>query len=102
MSSKKNRTLTLPGPFLIGTISTAMAKCGKPNCHCRTDPSKRHGPYYRWTGVIKGKPTTITLTEQEAEECKKRIAHWRSAQKKLALMAQQDLARAPWVARKKT
>jgi hypothetical protein len=35
--------------FSKGTVLARMIKCGKPQCACRTKPSKRHGPYYEWT-----------------------------------------------------
>src|SRR5262249_20286093 len=43
------------------------------DCRCRLDRKYQHGPYYRWTGWINGKPTTKTITEEVARECQKRI-----------------------------
>jgi hypothetical protein len=88
--------LTSPGPVLPGRVSQARAQCGKRNCRCRTDPAKRHGPYYRWTGILEGKSTTVTITKEEAQECARRIRNWKRLQKKLALLVTQALARAPW------
>ena len=93
---KQKITLSAVGPVLPGTVSTAMAKCGKANCRCKTDPEFLHGPYYRWTGAIDGKQTTITLSEEEAEECLRRIKNWKKLQGKIALIRDQALARAPW------
>lgn len=59
-----------------------------------------HGPYYRWTGMLNGKQTTITLTKEEAQECAKRIKNWSRLQQKLALIRDQALASAPWTERK--
>ena len=72
MSSKK-LIIIATGPILSGTISIAHAKCGKATCRCRQDSNYLHGPYYRWTGWINGKPTTKTVTEEVARECQKRI-----------------------------
>lgn len=84
---------------LPGTVSEAMAKCGKKNCRCNKDPSQMHGPYYRWTGTIDGKRTTITLTKEEADECRKRIKNWKKLQKDMALIEKKALSRAPWTDR---
>jgi len=73
-----------------------MAKCGKKNCRCKVDPEFLHGPYYRWTGAIDGKQTTVTLTKMEAGECLRRIENWKKLQKKIALIKDQALQRAPW------
>ena len=35
--------------FCKGTLLKRMMKCGKPQCACRQDPAKRHGPYFEWT-----------------------------------------------------
>ena len=64
--SREKITITSPGPILPGTISTAHGKCGKPTCRCRQDPKYLHGPYYRWTGWINGKPTTKAISEDVA------------------------------------
>ncbi|MBF0104478.1 MAG: hypothetical protein HQM16_04020 [Deltaproteobacteria bacterium] len=84
------------GPVLPGSVTIAMAKCGKPTCVCQTDPEKRHGPYYRWTGVVDGKRTTITITEKEASECRRRIKNWNRFQQKLTLIIKNAMSRAPW------
>ena len=93
---KQKITLSISGPVLPGTVSTAMAKCGKKNCRCKTDPDCLHGPYYRWTGALDGKQTTITLSKEEADECSKRIENWKKLQEKIALIREQSLSRAPW------
>ena len=53
-------------PLMPGSISTARSTCGKPQCACHQDPGKRHGVYYRWTGVLAGKRTTKTVSREEA------------------------------------
>jgi len=84
------------GPVLPGSVTSAMAKCGKSTCICQTDAEKRHGPYYRWTGVIDGRRTTVTITEQESNECRKRIKNWKRLQQELTLIVEKAMARAPW------
>jgi hypothetical protein len=83
-------------PLLPGSLSTARSTCGKPNCACKAKPPKLHGPYYRWTGFLRGKRTTKTLTPQEARECRKRIAHYRALEKQISQLVRQALQDAPW------
>lgn len=100
MSTKKYTiTLILDGPILPGSISTAKSTCGKPNCACKERPPRLHGKYYRWTGFADGKRTTITITEEEAEECQKRIKNYRELQKKLDALIKKAISEAPWKAR---
>jgi hypothetical protein len=89
-------TLRVTLPLLPGCVSTARSTCGKPNCRCKAKPPKLHGPYYRWTGLLQGKPTTKTLTLAEARECRRRIAHFRALEKQISQLVRQALKEAPW------
>ena len=93
-TQKQKLTLTLP--ILPGSISTAKSTCGKPRCVCHRDSDKRHGLYYRWTGLIDGKRTTKTLSRAQAEECRRRIRNYRQFQKQMASLVAQALKNAPW------
>jgi hypothetical protein len=95
MSSEKV-TIVATGPILPGTISTAYAKCGKPTCRCHKGPKFLHGPYYRWTGWINGKPTTKTISEEVARECQKRIENYKELQKKIDKIVVAAIDQAPW------
>jgi len=88
--------ITAAGPILPGTISIARAKCGKVTCRCHQDPNYLHGPYYRWTGWINGKPTTKTLSQEIARECQKRIENYKELQKKIERTIADALDQAPW------
>lgn len=57
--------------ILTGTILKKYKKCGKPNCKCMKDEKYLHGPYFIWTRKEKGKTITKTITQKQAEECKK-------------------------------
>ena len=92
----KTLTLRVTLPLLPGCVSTARSTCGKPNCRCKAKPPKLHGPYYRWTGLLGGKPTTKTLTPAEARECRRRIAHYRTLEKQIRQLVRQALQDAPW------
>lgn len=92
-------TIEVTLPILPGSISTAWSTCGKPQCACHQDPEKRHGPYYRWTGVLQGKRTTKTLSREEALACQDRIRNYRVLQKSLEALLRQALEDAPWAHR---
>ena len=95
-SPQKTFTLHVTLPLLPGSLSTARSTCGKPNCACKAKPPKLHGPYYRWTGFLEGKRTTKTLTAEQARECNKRIAHFRTLEKQIRRLVRQALQEAPW------
>jgi len=52
--------------FCKGTVLKRMMKCGKAQCACRTDPTKRHGPYFEWTYKANGKTVNVKLTPDAA------------------------------------
>jgi hypothetical protein len=80
-----------------GSISEAYAKCGNKNCRCQTNKKYLHGPYYRWTGFIKGKRTTKTLTETQMKECLIRIKNFKLFQNKIDELINESIKNAPWV-----
>ena len=95
-SETKKLWLRLDLPFLPGCISTVRSRCGRPRCVCKGKPPKLHGPYYRWTGLVDGKPTTVTLSPAEARECQRRIRRFRRLQERLQRWIAQAMRRAPW------
>lgn len=52
--------------FSKGTLLARLVRCGKPQCACSQDPSKRHGPYYEWTYKAQGKTVTVRLVPEAA------------------------------------
>ncbi len=53
------------GFALPGTLIERSMRCGKPNCGCKADPPRLHGPYHQWTRKIDGKTVTVNLTEEQ-------------------------------------
>jgi len=47
-------------------------RCAKPNCACKAEPPKLHGPYHQWTRKIENKTFTVNLTDDQHE----RYAAW--------------------------
>ncbi len=95
-SQTKTLWLRLDWPLLPGCISTVRSRCGRARCVCKAKPPKLHGPYYRWTGLVDGKPTTITLSTAEARECERRIRRFRRLQERLHTWTNRAMRRAPW------
>jgi hypothetical protein len=94
--------LQVDWPILPGSISTAKSKCGQPNCACKRKKSPLlHGTYYRWTGVIRGKRTTKTISKEAAQECKRRIRSFRQLQKQIDTLLVDALDNAPWLSETK-
>jgi hypothetical protein len=86
------------GPILPGSLSIApKSQCGKPNCACKSNRAKWHGPYHRWTGFIAGKRTTKNISLKAAKECKRRINNYRALEQQLNKIIEDALANAPWI-----
>lgn len=61
------RALAQTGFVLPGTLLQRHNRCGKPNCRCKHDPPRLHGPYYQWTRKIGGKTVTRLLTDEQVQ-----------------------------------
>lgn len=95
MKSKQMK-IFFEGPLLCGWVYTNSNKCKDPNCRCHTDPSKRHGLYYRWTGRVNGKLLTRSICKQAAEECQRRIDNYKTLMKKIEKLISDEVAKEPW------
>jgi hypothetical protein len=72
----KNRLQDL-GFVIAGSVSERRTTCGAANCHCRTDPQQRHGPYFEYTRKVEGKTTGRRLTAEQTEQYRIWIANRR-------------------------
>lgn len=63
--------------FCKGTVLKRMTKCGKAYCACRSDPDKRHGPYFELTYKIEGKTVNVRLSPEVAPLYKAASAQFR-------------------------
>ena len=50
--------------FCKGTVLKRMMKCGKAQCACASDATKRHGPYFELTYKANGKTVNVKLSPQ--------------------------------------
>jgi len=73
----KNRIQDL-GFVIAGSVTERRTTCGAANCHCRVDPTQRHGPYLEYTRKIAGKTTGRRLTAEQAEQYRAWIANRRT------------------------
>ena len=52
--------------FCKGTVLKRMMKCGKPQCACASDATKRHGPYFEITYKANSKTVNLKLSPEAA------------------------------------
>ena len=52
--------------FCKGTVLKRMMKCGKAQCACASDATKRHGPYFELTYKANGKTVNVKLSPDTA------------------------------------
>ncbi|MEW5945247.1 MAG: DUF6788 family protein [bacterium] len=74
------------GFILQGSITERRIPCGNPGCRCKTDPQKRHGPYYQLSWKEKGKTVSVYLNEDKIDECRAWIENNHELEKIIALM----------------
>ena len=63
-----------------GTLLTRMKLCGKPSCRCARDPEQRHGPYYEWNRLLKGRLVHRVVLPEEVRFLRRAIANYRKVQ----------------------
>ncbi len=100
MESKKIEII-VDGPILHGCVSTLKSSCGKPNCACKANPPKLHGPYYQWSGLINGRITSRKISKDIAEECQRKINNYKKLQKKIKDLLNEELKNVQWGSKKR-
>ena len=63
--------------FCKGTVLKRMMKCGKAQCACASDSTKRHGPYFELTYKASGKTVNVKLSTQAAPPYKAAAQQYR-------------------------
>ena len=61
------RELAGIGFVLPGTVTERYTRCTSPNCRCRAEPPRPHGPYLDWTRKVAGKTVTRRLSREQYE-----------------------------------
>jgi hypothetical protein len=71
-----------------GSVVRRYTHCSTPGCHCHTDPSRLHGPYYQWSTKLHGKTVSRRITAQEAQLYQEWIANDRRMRRLIQQMRQ--------------
>ena len=69
------------GDFQPGSITSAIRRCGKPECHCAKSGALGHGPHFQLTQKVDGKTATQNLPSLAAiRKAEGEIAEFRKFQ----------------------
>lgn len=60
-----------------GTLLSRTKVCGKPNCACASSRDARHGPYYEWSRLEKGRLAHIVLPADSVPLFRQAVANYR-------------------------
>lgn len=61
-----------------GTLLRRTKVCGKPTCRCAADPEARHGPYYEWGWMKRGRLVHRMVSAEQAALLRKAIGNHRA------------------------
>jgi hypothetical protein len=61
------RQLVALGDLRPGSLSKQYNVCGNPNCRCKADPPRKHGPYYQLSFTRKGRSGTQFIRKTQVE-----------------------------------
>ena len=64
-----------------GTLLRRMKLCGKASCRCSRDPQQRHGPYYEWNRLLKGRLVHRVVSPEQIGFLRRAIANHRKVQR---------------------
>jgi hypothetical protein len=75
------RQISELGDFQPGSITSAIRRCGKPECHCAKSGALGHGPHFQLTQKLDGKTATQNLPSLAAvRKAEGEIAEFRKFQ----------------------
>jgi hypothetical protein len=60
-----------------GSLLRRMKLCGNPGCRCAQDPAARHGPYYEWGHMQRGKLVHRMVSPRQATLLRRAIQNYR-------------------------
>jgi hypothetical protein len=67
--AKTRTTFRAVDPVVLAKVEPFAELCAEPegyeaqaDCACRTDPAKRHGPYWEWTYKTQAKTVNVRLS----------------------------------------
>jgi len=65
--------------------------CGKPGCRCAHDPAARHGPYYEWGRLERGRLVHSQLSRDEAQRFVQAMRKYRRLKRLLRKWQQESV-----------
>lgn len=66
-----------------GTLVKRTKVCGKDSCRCAHDPAARHGPYYEWGRMERGRLVHSMVSPEQAAQLARAIHAHRQVQRLL-------------------
>lgn len=66
-----------------GTLLRRTKVCGKPGCRCAHDPTARHGPYYEWGRMKRGRLVHRMVSPPHAALLREAIGNYRALRRLL-------------------
>ena len=64
------------GDLRSGSLSEQYNVCGNPNCRCKEDPPKKHGPYYQLSYTRKGRSSSKFVKKPNVSEVRKQLKNY--------------------------
>lgn len=61
------------GDLRPGSLSRQYNVCGNPQCRCKADPPRKHGPYYQLSWTRDGKHHTQFVRREDVEEVRQQL-----------------------------
>jgi hypothetical protein len=66
-----------------GSLLRRTKVCGKAECRCAEDPAARHGPYYEWGRMQRGRLVHRMVSPAQAALLREAIANYRTLRRLL-------------------
>ena len=70
------RQLVAIGDLRPGSLSKQYNVCGNPNCRCKEDPPRKHGPYYQLSFTRKGRSRTRFIKKVNVTTVRKQMKNY--------------------------
>ena len=74
-----------------GTLLRRTKTCGRETCRCAQDPGARHGPYYEWSRMERGRLVHTTLSPDEGPKMAQAIRNYRRLRRLLRVWERASL-----------
>lgn len=73
---KIKKELTAIGDLRPGSLSRQYNVCGTPNCRCKQDPPRKHGPYYQLSFTRRGRSRTKFVKKHQVAAVRKQLKNY--------------------------